>query len=275
MDPVLKLRLIPYNLRLVGARKELGLSQKDVALLSGIHVQRIGHIETLRVLPTQEEMEELAGALNQPAEYLFPAALYDALADGAFKKREEVLTSEKVAFLVAENQLLLSAPFEEIEKEAPALSGKIVTVLRSIKPKERAVIERRFGLDGGESRTLREAGEELEVTPERIRQIEVKALRHLRQPSRSRPLAPFLFEGADTHSKKGKKKKQRRFLYADPVKIEQLPLSPFLQACLKAAGFQTVGQLRGSLTEEKLSSLPQISKWSADKIWEVIHTVTD
>ena len=65
-------------------------------------------------------------------------------------------------------------------------------VLSSLTPRERKVLELRFGLEDGRSRTLEEVGREFSVTRERIRQIEAKALRKLRHPSRSRKLKDYL-----------------------------------------------------------------------------------
>jgi RNA polymerase primary sigma factor len=68
------------------------------------------------------------------------------------------------------------------------LRDQVETVLDSLNGRERRVIEMRFGLDGARDRTLSEIGDALGVTRERIRQIEAKALRKLRHPSRSKKL---------------------------------------------------------------------------------------
>jgi len=65
-------------------------------------------------------------------------------------------------------------------------------VLSSLTPRERKVLELRFGLEDGRSRTLEEVGREFNVTRERIRQIEAKALRKLRHPTRSKKLKDYL-----------------------------------------------------------------------------------
>ena len=64
--------------------------------------------------------------------------------------------------------------------------------LGSLTQREQDVLRLRFGLDDGRSRTLEEVGKEFSVTRERIRQIEAKALRKLRHPSRSRRLKDYL-----------------------------------------------------------------------------------
>ena len=72
------------------------------------------------------------------------------------------------------------------------LKEQIEEVLGTLTPREERIIQLRFGLEDGRSRTLEEVGEEFKVTRERIRQIEAKALRKLRHPSRSRKLRDFL-----------------------------------------------------------------------------------
>ncbi len=72
------------------------------------------------------------------------------------------------------------------------LKEQVEDVLESLTERERKVLQLRFGLDDGRSRTLEEVGKEFHVTRERIRQIEAKALRKLRHPSRSRKLKDYL-----------------------------------------------------------------------------------
>ncbi len=66
------------------------------------------------------------------------------------------------------------------------------SVLEGLTLRERRVLQLRFGLEDGRTRTLEEVGREFNVTRERIRQIEAKALRKLRHPSRSRKLKDYL-----------------------------------------------------------------------------------
>ena len=72
------------------------------------------------------------------------------------------------------------------------LKEQLVDVLGTLTPREEKVLRLRFGLDNGRARTLEEVGKEFNVTRERIRQIEAKALRKLRHPSRSRKLKDYL-----------------------------------------------------------------------------------
>ena len=72
------------------------------------------------------------------------------------------------------------------------LREQLSDVLSTLTPREEKVLRLRFGLEDGRSRTLEEVGKEFNVTRERIRQIEAKALRKLRHPSRSRKLKDYL-----------------------------------------------------------------------------------
>ena len=72
------------------------------------------------------------------------------------------------------------------------LKEQLMEVLDTLTPREEKVLRLRFGLDDGKARTLEEVGKEFNVTRERIRQIEAKALRKLRHPSRSKKLKDFL-----------------------------------------------------------------------------------
>jgi len=88
-------------------------------------------------------------------------------------------------------------PDEDASEPAEAasftlLKEQLMQVLSTLTPREEKVLRLRFGLEDGRTRTLEEVGKEFNVTRERIRQIEAKALRKLRHPSRSKKLKDFL-----------------------------------------------------------------------------------
>lgn len=82
------------------------------------------------------------------------------------------------------------APAEEASHVL--LKEHLLEVLDTLTPREKRVLQMRFGIDDGKPRTLEEVGKEFDVTRERIRQIEAKALRKLRHPSRSKRLKDYL-----------------------------------------------------------------------------------
>jgi len=88
---------------------------------------------------------------------------------------------------------------EDQDAQAPAdaasfmlLKEQLEDVLGTLTPREKEVLRLRFGLKDGKARTLEEVGKSFNVTRERIRQIEAKALRKLRHPARSKKLKDFL-----------------------------------------------------------------------------------
>jgi len=137
---------------------------------------------------------------------------------GREPKPEEIavemdMTVEKVREIlkIAQEPVSLETPIGEEEdshlgdfipdNDAPApadaaafsmLKEQLIEVLDTLTPREQKVLKLRFGLEDGRARTLEEVGKRFEVTRERIRQIEAKALRKLKHPSRSKKLKDYL-----------------------------------------------------------------------------------
>jgi len=137
-------------------------------------------------LGREPTMDEVAKAMEVPVERVReivrilpqPISLESAVGDEA----DAVLAD----FVVDEN-----LPDMDEAASKLLLRGQVEGVLSTLTPRERRVVELRFGLDGDKLYTLSEIGAELGVTRERIRQIETKALRKLRHPSRSKRLREF------------------------------------------------------------------------------------
>ena len=132
-------------------------------------------------------------------------------ADEIAEELEMPIDKVREIMRVAQEPVSMESPIGEEEDshlgdfiedhEAPApqeaashtlLKETLGNVLDSLTPREEKVLRLRFGLEDGRSRTLEEVGKEFNVTRERIRQIEAKALRKLRHPSRSKKLKDFL-----------------------------------------------------------------------------------
>lgn len=127
--------------------------------------------------------------------------------------REMNMSGDKVRVIlkIAQDPVSLETPIgeeedshlgdfiEDVDSPAPAeaasytlLKEQLAEVLRTLTPREEQVLRLRFGLDDGRTRTLEEVGKVFNITRERIRQIEAKALRKMRHPSRSKRLKDYL-----------------------------------------------------------------------------------
>jgi RNA polymerase primary sigma factor len=155
-------------------------------------------VETInRVMRTSRRlMQELS---REPS----PDELGQAVGMPADKVREILKISQEPISLETpigeEEDSHLGDFIEDAKAVAPSdaashrlLKEQIGAVLGSLTKRERKVLQLRFGLEDGRSRTLEEVGREFGVTRERIRQIETKALRKLRHPSRSKKLKDYM-----------------------------------------------------------------------------------
>jgi len=143
--------------------------------------------QLLQELGREPTPEEIAKEMNLPVE----------------KVREVMKISQEPVSLETpigeEEDSHLGDFIPDDEAPAPAesaaftlLKEQLMDVLDTLTPREEKVLRLRFGLDDGRARTLEEVGKEFNVTRERIRQIEAKALRKLRHPSRSKKLKDYL-----------------------------------------------------------------------------------
>ena len=141
-------------------------------------LQELGHDPT---------PEEIAAEMNMPVERVREI----------LKIAQEPVSLETPIGEEEDSHLGDFIPDEDASEPAEAasftlLKEQLVEVLSTLTPREEKVLKLRFGIEDGRTRTLEEVGKEFNVTRERIRQIEAKALRKLRHPSRSRKLKDFL-----------------------------------------------------------------------------------
>ncbi len=171
--------------------------------------------EIARRMSRDEIVRELRDKLNQEAikAGTTPREPTEEEVDAREAIGPQTVSAEKVREImkVSQEPVSLETPIGEEEDshlgdfipdlatQAPAdaasaqlLKEQVEGVLDSLTPRERRVLQLRFGLEDGRSRTLEEVGRDFNVTRERIRQIEAKALRKLRHPSRSRKLKDYL-----------------------------------------------------------------------------------
>jgi len=143
--------------------------------------------QLLQELGHDPSTEEIAAEMNLPVE-----KVRDIL-----KIAQEPVSLETPIGEEEDSHLGDFIPDEDASEPAEAasftlLKEQLMNVLATLTPREEKVLRLRFGLEDGRARTLEEVGKEFNVTRERIRQIEAKALRKLRHPSRSKKLRDFL-----------------------------------------------------------------------------------
>jgi RNA polymerase primary sigma factor len=141
-------------------------------------LQELGHDPT---------PEEIAADMNMPVEKIREI----------LKLAQEPVSLETPIGEEEDSHLGDFIPDEDASEPAEAatftlLREQLAEVLRTLTPREEKVLRLRFGIEDGRTRTLEEVGREFNVTRERIRQIEAKALRKLKHPSRSKKLKDFL-----------------------------------------------------------------------------------
>jgi RNA polymerase primary sigma factor len=133
--------------------------------------------------PTPEEIAERLGVSTEKVERALKASAHSVSLEEPQWDNDEV---ELVAdYIPAEDP----PPEEEVQRAC--LKERVAEVLRTLPEKERLVLELKYGLNGEKEHTLEEIGKILGVTRERVRQIELQALRRLRHPSRARRLREF------------------------------------------------------------------------------------
>jgi len=134
--------------------------------------------------PTPEEIAKVMEIDPEKAREIVKISQNPTSLETPVGKEEDTRLKEFI-----EDEATLS-PFESASREL--LKDHIGDVLHTLNAREKRVLELRFGLKDGRTRTLEEVGKEFGVTRERIRQIEAKALRKLRHPSRSKKLRDYL-----------------------------------------------------------------------------------
>ena len=141
-------------------------------------IQKLGREPTVKeiakeMIMTTDEIENLMKISQQPRSLSTPVG------------DDKEATLEQ--FVADTNQPSL---YDKVSREL--LKDALNSVLETLSPREKKVLVMRFGLEDGKSKTLEEVGKEFRVTRERIRQIEAKAIRKLKHPTRARKLKDFL-----------------------------------------------------------------------------------
>lgn len=179
-DPVIGLQVEPFNWRLRKARKARGWSRAALAREAGISAGTVGDAEKLRRIPPVSR-EKLALTLGIPEDELFPGVVDDLPKQGP-GVIEIPFTEEQVERWHESRSLPEVSGDLGALVEHDALHDALYQALDTLHPRQRRVLEARFGLDDGEVKTADRVGELFGVSGERVRQIEAEALRNLRRP---------------------------------------------------------------------------------------------
>jgi RNA polymerase primary sigma factor len=154
---------------IVGLEEE----EREIILLARANSERLDPIMSRKLRRASNRVEQILRISLEPMSLETPVGSEEDSYLGDFIKDETMPEPDDAA-------------------SAQLLREQLRSILKSLNPRERQVLEMRFGLKDGQSHTLEEVGQAFGVTRERIRQIEAKALRKLRHPLRSRKLRDYL-----------------------------------------------------------------------------------
>ena len=156
--------------------------------------------QILRVIRADLKYAHIANYYLRMEKIALETELPVVVVEDCLRLYNQFIKSTSLDLPIGEEEETLLGDIIPIEGEIPVeelaaldfLREELKGVLLTLTEREQKVLKLRFGLDDGRARTLEEVGKEFNVTRERIRQIESKALRKLRHPSRSRKLKDFL-----------------------------------------------------------------------------------
>ncbi len=169
-----------------------------LAELTGVNVNTIRGYLNLQIDPRKtngeltKQARQICVALSEDPEDLFPRHIYHlSLPKVAVTEVDSV---QMTSLSEAKNKMIDGISIQQESIEQQELSRDVDSAIARLKPQRQLVIRQRFGLDGGEPKTLKQIAEYMGLGAERIRQIEASALRDLRHPGIATALAAHLEE---------------------------------------------------------------------------------
>lgn len=184
-----------YNWHFRSARLEAGYSRVRLANETGISKPAMESYERLRAFPCLNTAEKIASTIGRKKEEIFPEYLREMIKEVRIIRENysrdfannatslDDISEEEI--LVSEDNIIEDINYAELKR-------RFESVLNLLADKHRKVIKMRFGLEDGHCYSLKETGIALGLTKERIRQIQIKAMRKLRSPKYASQLVEFI-----------------------------------------------------------------------------------
>jgi len=191
-----------FNYTLRSERIRAGYTVEELAGLVGVSKSSITFYEGLRMVSNPSiarkiavELKKRTGELQDIEGYkemLFPVGLGDIVMD--VKKERDGYPNDAMSHSVPLRGEVIELDIDDFEAEKYDMLGFLGEAMGTLDDRERKIIELRFGLGSNPARTLKEIGEDLGVTSERVRQIETKALDKLRESYKNKGFVGFLID---------------------------------------------------------------------------------
>ena len=182
----LKFRLGVCNNSLKKARAEKGLSQKDVQDLTGINHHTYSSIECCNIYPSEKVQRQIARVMEKTIAHLFPEWLRIFTIHWKRKEKEKLVVMDNKGLKSKEALSLIEGTDLSDKANDIVLKAKISSLLDCLSPRERFIIEMRFGIIDGKACILEEVGREFDVTRERIRHLEQRAFTKIKAAAESK-----------------------------------------------------------------------------------------
>lgn len=174
--------------------EESGKTIKQICDEIQVSMGYLYDIKALRTNPLRNDgeyratAERIAKYFRLTPDILFPDEIYSMTFP---PKLEKAIPASRIACFVSSNATVRALPPHELA-EASEMKSVLKKLLGNLTPREQRVLQMRFGLDGDNEHTLDDVAQDLDVSRERIRQIEAKALRKLRHPRNTKTLRQML-----------------------------------------------------------------------------------
>jgi RNA polymerase sigma factor (sigma-70 family) len=182
-----------FNFNLWTAFNDIGRTRQEIARDLGVSWGTLNDYVRFKRYPNEERKIKMALYLGVTVDNIFPEEIQDIRIEHQPPAMSFTRQEAMVAGFLPSDDGDIEALEDNLQRDANA--ALVRSAMDSLNPREKRVLEERFGMDGEDTKTLVEVGRLFGVTPERVRQIERKALRKLRHPKNSKKLKEALDGG--------------------------------------------------------------------------------